>query len=130
MKVFIHNFLVIILSISILGGVIHIDEMSKIPKLLEHFNEHKAIHQNDSVLTFLYKHYIAVQKADSDKDKSSNSQLPFKSNKKLISHYFPIIFENKSIQYCLIPFVKRYVLFSKTKSINGFSVIWQPPKIG
>ncbi|MBL0341849.1 MAG: hypothetical protein IPP71_13475 [Bacteroidetes bacterium] len=130
MKILIHNFLAFILSISILGGVIHMDEIGKIPMLFKHFSEHKALHQNDTVFDFLYKHYISIQKADSEKDKNSNTQLPFKSNKKLVSHYFPFIFENKSVQYNLIPFIKRYVLFHKVKSIAGFSAIWQPPKIG
>ncbi len=129
MSLFMRKLIAILLTISILGGVTHMDEMVKIPMLFKHFFEHKAIHQKDTALTFLFKHYISVKKADSDRDKNSNSQLPFKSTKKLVSHYFPLFFENNSVQYELISFVKLYVIFQTVDTITGFSAIWQPPKI-
>lgn len=129
MNLFLRKLIAIFLSISILGGVIHMDEETKVPMLFKHFKEHTTKYRNDSVFTFLYKHYISAQKVEADWDKSSHSQLPFKSTKKLVPHYFPFCLENNSVQYGLIPFIKLYIIFTTQDSITDFSTIWQPPKV-
>jgi hypothetical protein len=119
----------IILITSIIGGVAHLDELVKFPFLIHHYSEHKAQHPDDSVLTFLYKHYILNQKAESEKDRKSDSQMPFKSAQNFHSHFIPFVFENKAKQVVSKTAVKIFIPFKETKISTGFFDIWQPPKV-
>src|SRR5690349_8156983 len=68
-----------ILITSIVGSLIHIDEFSKIPLMIRHYEEHKSAKPDQSFISFLYDHYVSDQKPVSEKDKRRNAQLPFKS---------------------------------------------------
>ncbi len=68
------------LILVIFGGAIHFDELLKAPVLFRHYSKHKTQHPNDSPISFLYKHYILNQNAESENDGASDSQMPIKSN--------------------------------------------------
>lgn len=81
-----------LLIFSMTGASFHIDELTKLPYLLTHYTEHCRLHPNDSFMNFLAKHYILNQSADSEKDKHSDEQLPYKSWQNIIPHIAPFIF--------------------------------------
>ncbi len=112
-----------------MGSAIHIDELTKLPFLFHHYHEHKSLHPDDSALVFLYKHYILQQKAESEKDKKSDSQLPFKSDQKFNSHLVSFncgIINNEIVcQITELSFIPFAVSEVTVRSVD----IWQPPKI-
>lgn len=115
---------------SIISGTFHLDELIRLPFLIGHYSEHKLLHPGDSVSEFLYKHYILNQKAESEKDKKSDSQMPFKSPQSFGSHLSQFAFDEKqSVQ----PTNQNSATFFSpyTNVYDGciFFSIWQPPKV-
>ncbi len=119
----------VILASTIIGSAIHLDELVKFPFLIHHYSEHKAQHPDDSILTFLYKHYILNQQAESEKDKKSDSKMPFKSAQTFHSHFTPFIFEHQTIRVVNNTSIKVFVPFKEIKIPTVFFDIWLPPKV-
>jgi hypothetical protein len=144
----IKNVVSVLLIFSITAGVLHFDELSKLPALLRHFKEHKQEQASVTFGEFLFVHYLA----DNDKTKSDqlshenpsccdnihvtkvpgepHSKLPFKSEKKLHSHLGYFAFAVNHFTLAAQPVVLLHFVNTGTRCITGFSAIWQPPKIG
>lgn len=58
-------------------------QLMKLPKLYDHFVEHKSLDKNVNVIAFIAMHYMGKDIQDSDHEKDMS--LPFKT-----SHYQPI----------------------------------------
>ncbi|MBK9635216.1 MAG: hypothetical protein IPO64_12140 [Bacteroidetes bacterium] len=117
-----------ILFLVLINFTYGVNEIIKIPFIIQHYNDHKANHQDDSVYDFFYKHYIKHQKADSEKDRLADENLPFqsKSTHRILS--LVIFFENIRIikfelitNFSFIPYPKRIFTFVILK-------FWNPPK--
>lgn len=121
--------MVFIMALSILGGSIHADELSKLPMLLKHYKEHKRLHPSDSSLDFIYKHYIAFQKAESNKDQQSDSKLPFKSAQAFHSHLSPFVTDHSSVESIIGSFIICHYTFYNSTVLSHCSDIWQPPQL-
>lgn len=63
-----------------MASVIHLDEQVKLPYKFTHYFEHKALHPHDSIVAFLYKHYVLNQNAESEKDKKNDAGQSRHSN--------------------------------------------------
>jgi len=122
------RFLVIILTITIIGSTLHLDELTKVSFLSEHYSQHKLQHPQDGFFVFLYKHYILNQKAESENDKKSDSRLPFKSSQNYFSHFSPFTLES----FCIIRIGSSAIAlntpFKKCIILSVYFNIWQPPK--
>ena len=119
----------IVLISSIIGGVMHLDELVKIPFMVNHYYEHKKSNAGISFFAFINNHYVLHKKAESEKDKKSDSQLPYKSNQSFHAHVVLVAFANKTIEvvseskdFCFIP-------YTVTKAMSRPFDIWQPPKL-
>lgn len=106
------------------------NELIKIPKLFEHYSEHRAADKTISFTEFLGMHYIQTHHHDSDDEKDSN--LPFKSHNHcaIVSTSFFHDLETQSITIKPteiqiannLPSLEEY-------TYSSFQVsIWQPPK--
>ena len=108
----------------------HVDEMAKIPFLINHYKEHKADQPDYTLSSFLYSHFIATHQPDSQAHNKSHSKLPFKSSQSLQAHYSAFTVESKT--GCKVP--SEYIVYSfsyrEARLSVGFFDIWQPPKIG
>jgi hypothetical protein len=123
------KFVSIFLALLLLNGSVHLDELVKLRFLLEHFKEHKAAHPEDSLTVFLYKHYILNQKAESQKDKKSDTQLPFKSAKSFTAHFSVFCLDSKTVDF-LTPYIKlEFSPCRCSKVVSNYTAIWQPPKL-
>lgn len=118
-----------LLVFSIMGATLPIDELMKMPLLFSHYFEHKKLHPNISVTDFLYVHYVLNQKPESEKDKKSDSQLPFKSSQNYHSHFVPFAFENEKSQMVYEPVNNNFITYAVIKVQSRPFDIWQPPKI-
>ncbi len=122
--------ILLILTAFILGGSMHVDEMARIPFLMQHFSEHQAQYPSDTFLTFLYKHYLAQQQALSAQDQSSDAKLPFKSNQAMETHFTGCTLPQAESHYPFKQPVKLTFHYIETK-VRALSFdIWQPPQIG
>lgn len=122
--------LIILLTAFILGGSMHVDEMARIPFLMQHFSEHQAQYPSDTFLTFLYKHYLANQQPASVQDQSSDSKLPFKSNQAVETHFTICTLPESAGRHTFIQPVKLTFHYIETK-VRAISFdIWQPPQQG
>lgn len=124
------RFSAIILVTVIIGCSTNFGEVIRFPFLISHYNEHKALHPDDSVLAFLFKHYILNQKAESEKDKKSDSKMPFKSFHSFQSCFTPFVFENKTLKMDCNSTRTIFIPFIKIKISSSFFDVWQPPKLG
>lgn len=57
-------------------------ELFKLPELMIHFTEHRALNQNIDIFDFISMHYLGNDLNDNDQDR--DMQLPFK---KISSHF-------------------------------------------
>lgn len=107
-----------------------LNELFKLPMMVEHFKEHNEGDKQISIWDFLCVHYSSKMAKDADME--DDMKLPFKSK----SHFETtnsinsICFNFNFEVNHLIPFVeKSYVIsseqFNNTSTIN---TIWQPPK--
>jgi hypothetical protein len=119
----------ILLVFSIIGGSMHLDELVKVPLLVSHYFDHKKSHPGISVSGFLYMHYILNQKPESEKDKKSDSQLPFKSVQNFHCHFVPFVFENEKSQMVCESVNNNFITCAVIKVQSRPFDIWQPPKI-
>ena len=119
----------VILIFVILGDQIQLMEVARIPFLFRHFSEHKNRHRGDSAITFLYKHYVVNQKAESDQDKKSDAQLPFKSLRTPDTHFVACVLINKPVKEVFEPVDAYYRPYTPGKLLSRPVDIWQPPKI-
>ena len=119
----------ILLISSIIGSTLHLDELVKFPFLINHYFEHKKNNQDISISAFLYMHYVLNKKAESEKDKKSDSQLPFKSTQNYHSHFVPFTFENDNAEIICQSVNNSFTPFKVTKAQSRPFDIWQPPKI-
>ena len=100
------------------------EELAKIPNLYNHFQEHKAQHNNNlSFLDFMSEHYSTKDCEDKD-----HKQLPF------FEHQIPgLIF---LIPHFSVELLQTFEFISKAYSpelpsdIKAVSVtVWQPPRL-
>ena len=110
--------------------VAHLNELSKLPVLLEHFAEHKEKNNRLSFLNFIYMHY--AQSNDHDGDDEKDRKLPFKSHERCV-HSGSIAFVNQTFESFIIkplfPKTNSFCIHSEQfLSFAYLSSIWQPPK--
>lgn len=120
----------IFLSLLILNGSVHLDELVKLRFLVSHYSEHIAGHPEDSVVVFLYKHYLVNQKEESQKDKKSDAQMPFKSVNTFAPHFSTFCLNSEKIELLASVFTLPHNSFSQSLKIPCiYTAIWQPPKL-
>jgi len=120
----------ILLITSILISGTEFYQIFKVPFLLEHFKEHKALNQGTTFWSFLTIHYSNndIKYADYDKD----MRLPFKSNEgslHILSLSFIQYTSNTKLYKPFTETLKIYKVFNDHEfQSNYLSTIWQPPK--
>lgn len=106
-----------------------LQQVLKLPVLVEHYKEHQVGNTHISFAAFIVLHYFSGNPKDSDYDR--DLQLPFRSNAVILmgstvilpglinADFAPPVYQEKS-----------YSLFHLTQlSSSHTSGIWQPPKV-
>lgn len=107
-----------------------LNQLVKIPVLIEHFIEHKEKDTGLSLWQFLDMHYAhgEVQDADYDRD----MQLPFKSHDGCISSLMPVFVPvsfSVQLDKPVSSEMNSYSVYTEQFVSAAFlSAIWQPPK--
>lgn len=107
----------------------HFDELVKFPFMVNHYFEHKQSNSDISFLAFLNNHYILHKKAESEQDKKSDAQLPYKSNQAFHAHVVLVALANETIEVVSESMDFIFTPYTVTKALTRPFDIWQPPKI-
>lgn len=105
-------------------------ELFKLPVIFEHYQEHKHLNKDLTILEFLDIHYMHGSPHDDDYDR--DMQLPFKAP----IHSTVVItnFVTPTPIYVVVPKVffiekKQHLIYNTSGySFNFHSSIWQPPR--
>lgn len=119
----------ILLILSLVGGMLHLDELAKVPFLVNHYFYHRKLNREASFISFLSDHYILHKTADSGKDDLDDTRLPFKTMSLTHFHFPPI---SGSLKDLALFFEKNEVVFlpyGVSMILSQPVDIWQPPKI-
>ncbi|MEO8147793.1 MAG: hypothetical protein ABI723_09165 [Bacteroidia bacterium] len=119
----------IILISAIMGSTTSYGELLKAPLLVQHFLDHKKSHPSISFIAFLTNHYLKNEKPDSEKDKKSNEQLPFKSIQNIHLNIVQAVFQTNIPQVYSMPSASTLFAFMNAKVLSRSLAIWQPPKV-
>ncbi|MDP3558485.1 MAG: hypothetical protein Q8T03_14015 [Bacteroidota bacterium] len=122
-------FIITLLSFYILS-ITELNQLVKLPLLIEHYNEHKEKDNKITLLEFLSNHY--TDEDDNDGDKEQDMKLPFKSHDGCINN-IPIAFvshnfEGLSIKPSYSKNKPYYIYTEQFLTSTFLSSIWQPPK--
>ena len=74
----------LILAISIVSGVFHLDELTKVSSLRNHYDHYIRNGGENGLAKFLFLHYLTDTNVAADH--SEHEKLPFKSDKGLQAH--------------------------------------------
>ena len=114
-----------------LNSFCEVQQIVKLPNLVEHYIKHKMANHNMSLYAFFKMHYLDKQVRD--KDYKEDMNLPFKTHNNFVS----FITLNIPPEKANLNFKKRliYVDYSPNFSYSEkffpsvFQKIWEPPKI-
>lgn len=105
-------------------------ELLKLPVVFQHYQEHKQLNKDLTLLEFLDIHYMHGSPHDTDYDR--DMQLPFKApiHAAVITASFvipsPIFFLGRKAQF--IEEKQQLPYTNSSYSYNFHSSIWQPPR--
>jgi hypothetical protein len=107
---------------------ISISDISKIPELMEHFEEHQ-VNYGDSFLTFINKHYGGKKEQHDSENNDDHENLPFHHTQHVcvdLKMDFPILLVvNESIQVS----PKQYFHYEEPHTASSVSNLLDPPKV-
>lgn len=123
----------IIMLTAIVFTATPLQQLVKLPVLVQHLAEHRQKDPSLTVAEFLMEHYLFEDNdEDTDTDYSRDMQLPFKSMALLASPALLCAAPLNPVQVIAAPeavYIKKNVpLTENSNSAQYLSAIWQPPK--
>jgi len=111
------------------GSVIDLHDLSKVPYMLRHYQQHKSNTQSFSVSDFFDLHYGASAEQHDKQEHEQHKGLPFKTHDCTTSHISMILTDFAPHIESSFSRIIRYSNFYKSTYTSAFSQsIWQPPK--
>lgn len=111
-----------------------LQQLLKLPVLVQHYFEHKQTNNSLSFANFLKLHYFEEEEDEDDNDYSRDSQLPFKSMALIVSPALLNVPAVANYELTAKPEVNTYEGYSPVSETlipaQYLSSIWQPPKRG
>jgi hypothetical protein len=120
---------IFLLSISLLGSMMNIDNLAKLPRLIEHYQEHRDKSSDFSFFEFLSLHYGSKSEHHDKEEHEQHTGLPFKSGDCTFTHTVILLPQFQSPQTIAPVSILTYANFYQSTFSVAFSQsIWQPPK--
>lgn len=121
---------ILLLSLTLIGSVVDLHSVAKMPRLLEHYKEHRKRLPGSSFMDFLDLHYGRQASQHDQDERGKHQNLPFKSSTCTFSHILSVISRVNAGEITSINFYRSYSNFYQSIFDTGFSEsIWQPPRI-
>lgn len=120
---------ILLLCVSLIGSLVDLHDFAKLPRLAEHYQEHRKKSPGVSFLGFLNLHYGFQAERHDQEEHQKHTGLPFKSPDCTFTHTVTVV-----------PLFKTPEITSRVSEItysnfyhSAFSIefspsIWQPPK--
>ncbi len=120
---------ILFLSVYLISAT-ELQQLVKLPLLIEHYQEHKQKNRNLSFVDFLNMHYSQQQELDADYDR--DMQLPFKSHDGCSTSFLSVFLNGATTE------LPNKTAFSASVQFSAYTdnflsqaylaSIWQPPK--
>ena len=124
-----HKGLAIVLGFTILlASLIEMENLIKLPYLIDHYLEHKEKATKFSAIEFFTLHYGAQEASHDQEEHEGHENLPFKHHdctSSQIAFINTSLLESNSTQTHSISYSNFY---QSMYSIDFASSVWQPPK--
>ncbi|HNP06728.1 MAG TPA: hypothetical protein PKN99_03845 [Cyclobacteriaceae bacterium] len=115
----------------LIGGLIDLHDVAKIPYLIDHYNQHKSKDTAFSITEFFELHYGSMEEEHDKEESEQHKGLPFKApdNTSIHSTVFFVAGHNTSVE--LDEIEVTYTNFYHSHSSSEFQPsIFQPPRKG
>lgn len=120
---------ILLLSLTLMGSIVDLHSVVKMPILIEHYHEHLNRVSNFSLVDFLSLHYGRQANQHDQDERGKHQNLPFKSSTCTFSHILSVISNVNACEITSINFYRSYSNFYQSNFYTGFSEsIWQPPR--
>jgi hypothetical protein len=121
---------ILLLSLTLIGSVVDLHNLAKIPRLIEHYKEHRIRLSGFSFADFLDLHYGRQANQHDQDERGKHQNLPFKSSTCAFAHILSFFSSVNACEISSINFYLSYSNFYQSTFYAGFSEsIWQPPRI-
>lgn len=119
-----------LIMVFVLGAVVDLHDLSKLPYMIRHFQQHKNKSQAFSFEDFFELHYGRQAEQHDKQESEQHKGLPFKTHDCTSSHtsmMLPLVVAKPSSSFSLDI---RYNNFYQSAYSSEFSQsIWQPPRL-
>jgi hypothetical protein len=120
---------IILVSLSLLGSMMDLHDLAKLPRLIEHFQEHQNKVSGFSFFEFLSLHYGSEAERHDREEHEQHTGLPFKSGDCTYTHTITLLPPFHAPVVALHQATLRHANFYQSTFSSEFSQsIWQPPK--
>jgi hypothetical protein len=104
--------------------------LEKMPRLIEHYQEHRNRLSDFSILDFLNLHYGKQAGQHEQDERGKHQTLPFKSGGCASSHVLSLVSCVNAFEIATPSFSISYPNFyQSTFSVDFSESIWQPPRV-
>lgn len=108
-----------------------LNQLFKLPTLIEHYLEHKQENNTETFLHYLSQHYAAKINHSHNDNHHDHEKLPFKTDDCSFAHFshgfvYPLQF---TLSEPYVSETKQNLIFQTNSYVsNFFGNIWQPPR--
>ncbi|MBX2913670.1 MAG: hypothetical protein KF856_00225 [Cyclobacteriaceae bacterium] len=112
------------------GSVIDLHDLSKVPYMLRHFQQHKSNTESFSFSDFFDLHYGASAEQHDKQEHEQHKGLPFKTHDCTTSHISMILTDfEPNIESSFGLTISYNNFYESAYSSDFCQSIWQPPKL-
>jgi hypothetical protein len=120
----------LLVNVTLLGSMLDLHDLVKLPKLIEHYQQHRAKTADVSFIDFLDLHYGSGAAQHDQEEHEEHQNLPFKSPDCSFTHTVIVLSLFKAPEIASLESVALYSNFYHSPFSSEFSQsVWQPPRI-
>ena len=121
---------ILLVNVTLLGCLLDLHDLMKLPKLFEHFQQHKTKAADVSFIDFLNLHYGTGAAQHDQEEHEEHQGLPFKTTDCTFTHTVTVLPSFKAREIASLESVVTYSNFYHSAFSSEFSQsVWQPPRI-
>ncbi|MCW5910461.1 MAG: hypothetical protein KIT62_05275 [Cyclobacteriaceae bacterium] len=119
----------ILMGVFLTGSVIDLHDLSKVPYMISHFQQHKDKTDSFSITDFFDLHYGSLAEQHDKQEHEQHKGLPFKAHDCTASHASVVLPDFEPKIESSFSLIIRYNNFYESAYSSEFSQsIWQPPR--
>ncbi len=118
-----------LILIAMLGGIIDLHDIAKLPYLIDHYNQHKSKASQFSIAEFFDLHYGEAAEEHDKEESEKHKGLPFKAPDNTSIHSTVFLTERQCPSVQLEATTVSYTNFYQPNSSTEYrETIFQPPR--